>query len=160
MPPTVTQAPASAVGSLPLTRSPELTCLPLPCAKLMPKTDAMALGESALTAGVLRPALTTPPEEMAGAVAEAGSFAMSVNVAFEGTPAAEAAMVNGPAEAPSVTVTEALPSLSVMAEVEDRVAAPDGLTVKVTTTPGTPAPVASVTCRESGVVSAEPVTPV
>ncbi len=53
-------------------------------------------------------------------------------------------IVIAPGLLPSVTIAVTVPSFSVMAGVGWTVAAPAGLTVKVTTMPGTPAPVLSV----------------
>src|SRR5579864_7400074 len=120
----------------------------------------MALGDRALTAGTLRPALTTPPDVMCGAVAETGVVTVSVKVAFPVTPVADAVIVNEPAVLPSVTLAFAVPSFRVIAGDGDTVAAPAGLMLKFTMTPGTPAPLASTTCTVRGVFSTALVLPV
>ena len=146
-------------GSLPFTRSDGVTCFAVPAgAKFTPKTEAIALDESALTGGVLRPALITPPAAMAGAVAEIGNFAVMVNTALPDAPAADAVMVIVPAVLPSVTAALAVPSFNVIAGAT--VAAPTGLTANVGITPGTPAPVESTIWTISGALSFAPVVPV
>ncbi len=62
-------------------------------------------------------------------------------------------IVIGPGVFPSVTRRLTVPSLSVKAGEGLTVAAPSGLTVKVTNTPGIPAPVLSDIFSTSGVVS-------
>ena len=114
----------------------------------MPKTVTIAFGDSTFTGGLLRPALVMPPVEMDG---EFDASAVSVNVTF-GSASDNAVIVIGPGLLPSVTMAVTVPSFRVMAGVGLTVAAPSGLTVKVTTTPGTPAPVLSAIFSTKGAV--------
>src|ERR1700680_600035 len=93
-PPTWTQTPANTVGIFPFTRSAAPTCFAVPAgAKLDPKTEAMAFGESTFTAGTLSPARTTPRLLMNGAVDEGLGVMVSVNVALALMPADDAVIV-------------------------------------------------------------------
>jgi hypothetical protein len=105
---------------------------------------------------VLKPALAIPPTEIVGAVEE---IAVSENVATLESPVADAVMVTVPAVAPSVAIALAVPSFNVMADDGATVAAPAGFTVKLTTTPGSGAPVVSTTFTTSGAATFVPVVP-
>ena len=65
-------------------------------------------------------------------------------------------MVTGPGLLPRVTSAATVPSFSVRAGVGVTMAAPSGLTVKVTCTPGMPVPVLSATFRTNGVAKLAP----
>src|SRR6202035_2286908 len=114
--------------------------------KFVPKIVTIAFGESVLTAGLLRPALVIPPAEMDG---EFDASEVSENVTLE-SPEDKAVIVTAPALFPSVTVAVTVPSIKVIAGEGVMVAAPAGLTVKVTGTPATPAPVLSAIFKTSG----------
>src|SRR5579885_382810 len=150
-PPTTTQTPPRVVGTLPLTRSPGPTGRSVPAAaKPSPKTVAMAFGASARTAGVLKPALTTPPAVMCGATVLEAGRAVRWNVAT-GRPETVAVTATSPAVEPNVTRVDAVPLAPVTAEAALNVAVPE-LTANCTVTPpaGTPEASVTATVRASG----------
>src|SRR5690242_4771863 len=139
--PKTTQTPANTVGTRPFTRSFGVICRTVPGgANRSPKMVAIAFDDSTVMGGALNPALTIPPVETTGAV---GESAVSENATLRLPLAAETVTV--PAVLPRVTLTLAVPSGSVIACAGVTIAAFDGFAEKVTTTPGTPAPLASVT---------------
>src|SRR5258706_49120 len=75
----------------------------------VPKMETMAFGTMPVTGGVLRPAPTTPPGEMCGAVGETAAVAVAVNETLV-TPGAAAVIVRVPAVFPRVTDALAEPS--------------------------------------------------
>jgi hypothetical protein len=86
----------------------------------------------------------------------AGDSAVMLNVAAPDTPVAVAVTVIDPGVEPMVRVTEAFPSLPVVAVEELSVAAPAGLTAKVTVAPGNAPPAVLFTWTTSGEGSAAP----
>jgi hypothetical protein len=105
---------------------------------------------------VLKPALATPPAEMAGAV---GDIAATEKVTRLERPVADTDTVTVPAVFLKVTIALAVPSFNVMAGDGLTVAAPAGFTVKLTITPGTAAPLLLATFTTSGAASVAPVLP-
>src|SRR5690242_10421442 len=93
---------------------------------------------------------------MVGAVEE---IAVSENVATLESPIADAVTDTVPAVAPKTTVALDVPSFNVMAGDGATVAAPAGFTVKLTTTPGSGAPVVSTTFTTSGAANFVPTVP-
>src|SRR5260370_24364581 len=151
--PNSAQTPARLVGTLPSTRSSCPTIRDVPAgANLLPKMVAIPFGASEVTAGKLKPAPTTPPCEITGAVGETAGMAVTEKETL-GTPAVDATIVKDPALHPRVPCRRAAPSFSVIGGAEFSVAAPEGLTDSVTMTPGTPAPVLSDIFKINGKLS-------
>src|SRR5580693_557098 len=117
--PNITHTPIRLVGTRPFTRSLPVTAREVPAgAKFCPKMERMALGDATCIAGELKPPLTTPPLETAGAVGDATTVKVIVKVGLVKTPAAAIAV--------NVTTQEWLPTVALAGSTE-AISAPYGV---------------------------------